>query len=116
MQKFQSKQLAANLLSTASLVASVVAPVTLAIIRGNSLWLLLLVAWPICVGLMGAVKHANAPFWLPGIAIGVFLMLTPVPTWYWLIALATMLAYHIQMNELPVLQSKLNSIFVDETQ
>ncbi|RPF83136.1 MAG: hypothetical protein CBB80_005505 [Synechococcus sp. TMED20] len=115
MLNFQVTKLIVNFLSTLSLVSSLIVPVVLAIAQGNVVWLLLLATWPVCIFLMGAVKHANAPFWLPGISIIIFIVATPIPFWYILIPLTTVLAYHIQMNELPMKAMKLNQIIENDS-
>ncbi len=111
MMRFQTIQLSAMLLSTGSLIASVIAPIVLTVTRGNPLWLVMFLVWPVCIFLMGMVKHSGAPAWFPALALLVFFLATPVPGWYWFIALATILAYHLQQNELPVESMKLNQAF-----
>ncbi len=95
-------QLASNLLSTLATLASIVAPIALAITRGNPFWLAMFLTWPVTMFLMGAVRHANAPLWMPGVALFVLFSVTAIPSWYWFISLALVLAYHLEFNELPV--------------
>ena len=113
MMNYQKTALVGNLLATGSMLASIVAPVVLAVNQSNPVLLALFLLWPICVLLMSAVKHGGAPFWLPAIAFAVFFLVTPVPGWYWFIVLSTMLGFHITQNLLPVLQMKIDSAFAE---
>jgi len=111
MARYQTTQLVGNLLATFSLIAAVIAPIALAVNQSNPILLALVLLWPICLLLMSAVRHGGAPFWTPAIAFAVFFWVTPIPGWYWLIILATMFGFHINLNTLPVLQMKVDKAF-----
>ena len=113
MLRYQQTKLLGSLLATLSLAASIFAPIILAATQANFLLLVLVFLWPICIFLMGMVRHGGAPSWFPAAALGIFFLVTPLPVWYWLIGLSTMLAYHINQNELPIQQMKLDKAFAE---
>ena len=79
MMRFQMIQLSAMLLSIGSLIASVIAPIVLTVTRGNPLWLLMFLVWPVCIFVMGMVKHFGFPPRISGLALAALLVATPAP-------------------------------------
>jgi len=107
IMRYQTTKLVGSLLGTLSLLASLVAPIALAVNQSSPVLIALILLWPICVLLMSAVRLGGAPSWTPAIAFAVFFWVTTVPAWYWMIVISTMLAYHINQNELPVMEKNL---------